>query len=39
MDSSCFNISYSYIFIEYNEILNEIVFYHTISGSIEKDLN
>ena len=33
---SCFSISYSYIFIEYNEILNEIVFYHTISGSIER---
>lgn len=33
---SCFSISYSYIFIEYNEILTEIVFYHTISGSIER---
>lgn len=34
INPSCFSISYSYIFIEYNEILNEIVFYHTISGSI-----
>lgn len=36
LDPSCFDISYSYIFIGYNEILNEIVFYHTISGLIER---
>ena len=36
IDPSCFSISYSYIFIEYNKIMNEIVFYHTISSSIAR---